>query len=149
MWLMSFYRLYASIAAGTGAALLIVHTWWFGLAAAIAARMLWAALEHIVGRVTVSRLFAKHMFSFKQQLGPYGIRMVNKAETDASVKRSLAEVFTDNDKKLSKAVETLEMMDTLFKAGMRPDDDTYQLHDLKLKYGKWRLEQLGKGVKTE
>lgn len=33
------------------------------------------------------------------------------------------------------------MMDALFSAGMRPDSDAYQLHDCKLKYGSYRLEQ--------
>ena len=54
-------------------------------------------------------------------------------------------MFTSNQKKLQKAVEQLEMMDTLFKAGMRPEGDEYLLHDLKLKYGKYRLEK-GKTV---
>jgi hypothetical protein len=142
MWLLSFYRLYVSALIGTGTVLLFGLAWWFGLLTAVTVRVLWAVAEIIAGRISVNRSFARHASLFKQQLGPYGIRMINRAETDASVKKSLAEVFTGNEKNLRKAVETLEMMDTLFRAGMRPDGDAYQLHDLKLKYGKWRLEQL-------
>ena len=77
---------------------------------------------------------------FKQQHGPYGIRIANKAENEWHIKKSLAEVFTTNIKKLHKAIEQLEMMDTLFKAGLRPEGDEFLLHDLKLKYGKWKTK---------
>jgi hypothetical protein len=142
MWLLSFYRLYVSLLSGVAGALLVVHTWWFGVIVALGVRLLWGLAEMVTGRILINRDVARHIFTFKQELGPYGIRIANKAETDASVRKSLAEVFTGNEKKLRKTVETLEMMDTLFKAGMRPDGDAYQLHDLKLKYGKWRLERL-------
>ncbi|MDG5814533.1 hypothetical protein QA601_05565 [Chitinispirillales bacterium ANBcel5] len=66
---------------------------------------------------------------------------MNKAENDYSLKASLAEVFVTDLNTLRKTVESLEVMDTLFKAGMRPDSDSYQLHDLKLKYGKYRIEE--------
>ena len=82
-----------------------------------------------------------HSAQFKELLGPYGIRMINKAEQDPGIRKSLSEVFTPDLKKLKSTVDQLEMMDTLFKAGMQPDADTYQLHDLKLKYGKYRVEK--------
>ena len=144
MWLLNFYRFYASLALGVAATVFIVHRWWFGLLVFIAARTCWALVELFIGRLTIDRLFKKHAYEFKQQLGPYGIRMINRAEKDASVRRSLTEVFTDNEKKLRKAIENLEVMDTLFRAGMRPDGDAYQLHDLKLKYGKYRIERMEK-----
>jgi hypothetical protein len=53
----------------------------------------------------------------------------------------LSEVFTPNYKQLTKTVEQLEVMDTLFKSGLSPDGDTYQLHELKLKYAKYRIEK--------
>ncbi|MBN1575941.1 MAG: hypothetical protein JW913_05275 [Chitinispirillaceae bacterium] len=145
MWALNFYRFYIAAAAGIGAALFLVRTWWFGLAVTIAVRICWAIVEYIIGRLSVNRLFKQHAFTFKQQLGPYGIRMINKAEKDIAVRKSLVEVFANDEKKLRKAIETLEMMDTLFRAGMRPDGDAYQLHDLKLKYGKWRIEEMEKG----
>jgi hypothetical protein len=43
---------------------------------------------------------------------------------------------------LAAAVEQLEVMDTLFQAGMRPQGDQYLLHDLKLKYGRSRLQSI-------
>jgi hypothetical protein len=144
MWLFSFYRMYASMALGCAAALLAVHTWWFGVITAVAARIGWGFIELLIDNIRINRSFKAHSHAFKQELGPYGIRMINKAEKEAAVKKQLAEVFTGDEKKLRRAVEQLEMMDTLFKAGMRPDGDTYQLHDLKLKYGKWRIEQLEK-----
>ncbi|MBN1761301.1 MAG: hypothetical protein JW863_23455 [Chitinispirillaceae bacterium] len=142
MWLLSFYRFYLSVATGIAGALFLVHSWWFGLLVAIAVRFLWWGSERLVETARINRSFRAHSYAFKQELGPYGIRMINRAGKEASVKRQLAEVFTADEKKLRKAVEQLEMMDTLFKAGMRPDDDTYQLHDLKLKYGKFRLEKI-------
>jgi hypothetical protein len=144
MWLLNFYRFYASLALGVAAAMFVVRQWWFGLLIFIIARTCWTLVELFIGRLKVNRLFKRHAYEFKQQLGPYGIRMINKAETDAAVRRSLAEVFTENEKNLRKAVENLEVMDTLFRAGMRPDGDAYQLHDLKLKYGKYRIERMEK-----
>jgi hypothetical protein len=34
-------------------------------------------------------------------------------------------------------------MDELFKAGLSPQGDEYLLHDLRLKYGRYRLEKIG------
>ena len=147
MWLLSFYRLYISAVLGILGALFVVKAWWFGLVVAVGVRAAWGFAELFIDKIRVDRSFRAHSFAFRQELGPYGIRMINRAEKDASVKKQLAEVFTGDEKKLRKAVEQLEMMDTLFKAGMRPDGDTYQLHDLKLKYAKFRLEQMEKGRK--
>ena len=58
------------------------------------------------------------------------------------LKRILQKFSPQTKKKLKKTVEQLEMMDTLFKAGMRPEGDEFLLHDLKLKYGKYRLDTL-------
>jgi hypothetical protein len=149
MWLLSFYRFYVSIAAGVAAGLFLVRIWWLGFFTAIIVRILWGLVEYLVERARINKSFEAHAYAFKQELGPYGIRMINKAENDASVKRQLAEVFTADETKLRKAVEQLEMMDTLFKAGMRPDGDTYQLHDLKLKYGKFRIEKIGRDKKDK
>ena len=144
MWLFSFYRFYTSLILGIAAGLFLIRAWWFGVIVAVVVRVCWGLIELVIENVRINRNFTAHSHAFKQELGPYGIRMINKAENDATVKKQLAEVFTGDERKLRKAVEQLEMMDTLFKAGMRPDGDTYQLHDLKLKYGKWRIEQLEK-----
>jgi hypothetical protein len=98
-------------------------------------------LEKKINRYRIGRWFKKHSSQFKELAGPYGIRIINKSETDPSVKESLSEVFTPNYKQLTKTVEQLEVMDTLFKSGLSPDGDTYQLHDLKLKYAKYRIEK--------
>ncbi len=103
-------------------------------------RVLIFTVESVTKRVIINRNFTKHISDFKQQHGPYGIRIANKAEKEWHTKASLSEIFTDNKKQLKKTVEQLEVMDTLFKAGMRPEGDAYLLHDLKLKYGKQRLE---------
>lgn len=144
MFLLHFYRFYLSLAAGLLIHFFLIHSWWVAVTAAIFVRILWYVIEIIVRNRTVDRLFKEHAYSFKQELGPYGIRMINMAEKKPYIKKSLVEVFTPDSKKLRTAVEQLEMMDTLFKAGMRPDAESWQLHDLKLKYGKWRLEQLDK-----
>ncbi len=86
-------------------------------------------------------MFKSHVTPFKELTGPYGIRLINKAENEHTVKESLAEVFTPNRKELQKVLEQLEVMDTLFKSGLRPDGSSYQLHDLKLKYAKHRIEK--------
>ena len=141
MWIFSYYRLYCSFLAGALIYFLAFRHWWIWFITTAAVRTTWYFIERRIESNRINTLFEKHSYEFKQQLGPYGIRMINKAEKDLSIKRSLAEVFTDDKAKLKSAVEQLEMMDTLFKAGMRPDADSYQLHDLKLKYGKYRLEK--------
>jgi hypothetical protein len=142
MFLLHFYRFYLSLCIGLMVRFFLARSWWVAVAVVILVRILWHIVEITVRKHTVNRLFKVHAYAFKQELGPYGIRMINKAEKEPHIKNSLAEVFTPDNTKLRKAVEQLEMMDTLFKAGMRPDADSWQLHDLKLKYGKWRLTQL-------
>jgi hypothetical protein len=147
MWIFQFYRFYLSVACGIVAAFFVIPIWWFGLCVAIVVRICWAITERMVERKAVNRQFKEHAYEFKQQFGPYGIRLINKAEKEYTVKKQLAEVFTNDVSKLRKTIENLEMMDTLFKAGMRPDGDTWQLHDLKLKYGKYRIERYEKEKK--
>jgi hypothetical protein len=147
MFLLSFYRIYIAIAAGALAYFLIFPNLWLCLAISIAIRVLWLVIEQYLEKLAITRSFKDHQTKFKELYGPYGIRLVNKAESDAQVRRSLSEVFTPHLKKLRENVKTLETMDVLFNAGMRPDGDAWQLHDLKLKYGKHRLEQAG--ISTE
>jgi hypothetical protein len=118
----------------------IFRTWWSWVLIAILSRTIWYFVEHALRNRQINKDFQAHETIFKQLYGPYGIRLINKSETDTAVRKELAEVFTGDMKKLLKTVEQLEMMDTLFKAGMRPDGDAYLLHDLKLKYGKHRLD---------
>jgi hypothetical protein len=140
MWLFSFYRLYSSIAAGV-LAFFFFSSVWLGIGIIIAVRLSWMGIEILLNRRRIESSYKQHISAFKQELGPYGIRIANKAESDFRTKNSLCEVFTKNQKQLKKAVEQLDVMDALFKAGMRPDADEYLLHDLKLKYGKIRLEK--------
>jgi hypothetical protein len=142
MWIFSFYRTYAALCAGLAEYMLLVKSIWVSIAAAVIVRIIWFCAELLVGRAIINRNFKHHAYEFKQQLGPYGIRMANKAENEWRIKKSLADVFTSNTARLKKNVEQLQMMDTLFSAGMTPDAETYQLHDCKLKYGKYRIEKL-------
>ena len=138
MWIFSYYRLYSSLGVGIGNGL-FAHSVWIGIASCVGFRTLWFIGERLIIRVHINILFNKNLFEFKQLLGPYGIRMANRAQADFAVKKSLAEVFESNPHKLQKNIEQLEMMDTLYKAGMQPDPESYHLHDLKLKYGRHRL----------
>jgi hypothetical protein len=140
VWIFNFYRLYISIAAGGIFYFYIYKHWWVWVVTSLMTRVLWYVIERRLESIRIEKSFRQHSYEFKQQFGPYGIRIINKAENDFSVKQSLAEVFTPDMKKLKAVVEQLELMDTLFKAGMQPDGDTYQIHDLKLRYGKTRLE---------
>ncbi len=142
MWIFSFYRAYFAVCAGAAEYFFLKKSLWLSAAAALVVRVLWFAAEQSIRRAIINRDFKRHVYEFKQQLGPYGIRMANKADNEWPIKKSLAEVFTSNKAKLKKNVEQLQMMNTLFSAGMRPDADTYQLHDCKLKYGAYRLELL-------
>ena len=148
MWVFRFYRFYLSVVGGIGASLCVIHSWWFGLAVALVIRISWAVVEHLISRYNINRSFKKHAYTFKQLTGPYGIRLINKAEKDHHLRTQLAEVFVDDERQLRKALENIEVMDTLFKAGMRPDGDTWQLHDLKLKYARFRLEEMAKQKDT-
>ena len=144
MWLFGFYRLYLSLCAGIALWLFCIRSIWLSLAVFAAFRALWFGAERIIERILIGRDFKKHIYSFKQELGPYGIRLANKAEQDWRVKKSLAEVFVSSPARLKKNVEQLALMDTLFKAGMSPAGDDFLLHDCKLKYGNYMLSGLKK-----
>lgn len=139
MFIFSFYRIILSVLSGGICWFFLFRTWWSWVLITIVSRTLWYLIERTLRNIQIRKDFHAHQTVFKQLYGPYGIRLINKSETDEAFRRELAEVFTSNNEKLAKTVEHLEMMDTLFKAGMRPDGDTYLLHDLKLKYGKHRL----------
>jgi hypothetical protein len=141
MVVLGWYRFFIAIAAGAAVYFVAFQSVWLWIAVTCAVRILWALAESAWRRRRRELDFRKHIYRFKQQLGPYGIRLANKAETDARIRHSLAEVFTGNRAQLKKTVEQLEVMDALFRAGMRPDGDEYLLHDCKLKYGKRRLEE--------
>jgi hypothetical protein len=147
MWIFTFYRTYVALCAGTAEYLFLKKSAWLLIATAVMVRCAWFAVEQFIGRMIIKRDFNRHVYEFKQQLGPYGIRMANKADSEWRIKKSLAEVFTSNTARLRKNVEQLQMMDTLFKAGMSPDAETYQLHDCKLKYGVYRTDRLSKSKK--
>ncbi len=144
MWLFGFYRLYVSLCAGVALWLFVMRSVWISILAVILVRAGWFALERLIERVHIDRDFKRHAYPFRQQLGPYGIRIANQAEQDFRTKKSLAEVFVADPATLRKNVEQLKMMDMLFMAGMRPEGDAYLLHDCKLKYGIYRIEQAGK-----
>ncbi len=144
MWLLGFYRFYLCLCTGIAFYAFLVRSVWLSLVIAIVARTLWYGIERSIDRISIGRDFSRHAYSFKQQLGPYGIRLANQAEKDFSIRKSLAEVFVSDPARLRKNVEQLRMMDTLFQAGMRPDGDAYLLHDCKLKYGTHRLDRLQK-----
>jgi hypothetical protein len=139
MFIFPFYRILVTVLLGFLCWLFILRVWWSWVIVTILSRTIWYFVEHTLRTIQINNNFRTHETVFKQLYGPYGIRLINKSENDAAVRRELAEVFTGDMKKLAKTVEQLEMMDTLFKAGMRPDGDTYLLHDLKLKYAKHRL----------
>jgi len=141
MILLRFYRMYLSLLGGAIVFLTLIHSWWAWLASSILLRIIWAMVENRFNDYRINKHFEQHSYEFKQLLGPYGIRMINKAESDPMIKKSLCEVFTPDLKKLQETLKQLEMMDTLFTAGLRPDSDTYHLHDLKLKYARHRLQK--------
>jgi len=140
MWFLSFYRFFVAIFAALLFYFFLLPSIWAALATGVVSRILWGISESIYRRMRVKRLINKHCAPFKQYCGPYGIRIANKAEQEWAVKQSLAEVFVPGKKELQKNVETLEVLNTLFNAGMRPQGDDFLIHDLKLKYGKYRLE---------
>jgi hypothetical protein len=141
MWLFNFYRFYCSLACGILQYFLLYRNIWVACASVIIIRALWYLIEQMIKKITIQKAYNNHVSAFKQLYGPYGIRLANKAETQWRIKESMAEVFAPDITKLKKTVEQLEVMDTLFQAGMRPEGDEFLLHDLKLKYGKYRLEQ--------
>ena len=141
MFFLRWYRFYSAVLAGAILYFGVLNTWWSWLSGAILFRFAWFLVEKRIHSARILSWYKQHSYTFKQQYGPYGIRLINKAEKDPALRQSLADVFTPNLKKLKETVDQLEMMDNLFQAGMRPDGDTWQLHDLKLKYGKYRLEK--------
>jgi hypothetical protein len=141
MKILNFYRFFLSISGGAVIFFTFIHSWWVWLCSSVLFRITWALIEGKYNNLKINEHFNQHSYDFKQLLGPYGIRMINKAESEPLLKKSLCEVFTPNLTKLQETVKNLEMMDSLFKAGLHPDADTYQLHDLKLKYGKYRLQK--------
>jgi len=136
--------MYAALCVGLAEYFFVMRSVWLSIATIIAVRLIWYAIERFVEGIIIKRDFNRHAFEFKQQLGPYGIRMANKADNEWHIKKSLADVFTSNQARLRKNIEQLQMLDTLYKAGMTPDPETYQLHDCKLKYGLYRIENLSK-----
>jgi|WetSurMetagenome_2_1015567.scaffolds.fasta_scaffold00378_3 hypothetical protein len=145
MLFFTFYRLYIAICGGVACWLLVGKSVPLSVLAAVAVRAVWFGVERFADRMAVENDFKRHAYEFKQQLGPYGIRIANQAEKDFAVKQSLAEVFVKRPARLRKNVEQLAMLDTLFSAGMRPEGDAWLLHDCKLKYGRFRLERMDKG----
>ncbi len=139
MWLFNFYRFYCSCACGALQYFLFFRNIWLACATALIVRVVWLLVERMIQKIVIQRAYNNHVTAFKQLYGPYGIRLANKAEAEWRIKQSMAEVFTPDAAQLKKAVEQLEVMDTLFQAGMRPEGDEFLLHDLKLKYGKHRL----------
>jgi hypothetical protein len=141
MWIFRFYRIFTAVAAGAAVVFFSGISLWIWPLMTVIIRMLWYFVEKRINEIRINRWFEQHSYEFKQQTGPYGIRLINQAENDPYVKKSICEVFTPDMKKLKEAVTQLETMDTLFKAGLQPQGDQFQLHDLKLKYGRYRLEK--------
>ena len=141
MWLLKFYRFFLSLLSGLLMYLFILKNIWVSILSITVVRLVWLSIDSMLKRYYINRDFSTHIHKFKQQNGPYGIRIANKAETDWRVKELLAEVFTPDIKKLKKSVAMLETMNDLFKAGLSPQGDEYLLHDLRLKYGRYRLEE--------
>lgn len=141
MFIFQFYRFYISTALGVAIWLFAIHSFWVIFPVIIVTRTIWFLIEKMIGTIRIKKWYKIHEANFKELTGPYGIRLINKADSDTAVRNSLAEVFTSSFQELRKTVEQLEMMDTLFKSGLRPDGDSYQLHDLKLKYARHRLEK--------
>lgn len=141
MFIFQFYRFYLSTALGIATWFFVIHSFWVIFPVIIVTRTVWFLIEKIIRNIRIKKWYKIHSAPFKELTGPYGIRLINKADSDVTVRNSLAEVFTPDFKELKKNVEQLEMMDTLFKSGLRPDADSYQLHDLKLKYARNRLEK--------
>jgi hypothetical protein len=142
MWLLDFYRLYICLISALLSFFFLVHSIFLSLGIFIVLRALWWFIEWALERYQIQMNFNKFQGEFKNIYGPYGIRIINKAQNNFVTKKSLCEVFCTSPIKLKKAVEQLEVMDTLFKAGMQPQGDDYLLHDLKLKFGALRLKKL-------
>jgi hypothetical protein len=141
MFLLHFYRCYLAVAAGAAVYVWYAPRVWLWVLTSVVFRVLWALAAHLITRIRIERDFKTHAYAFKQQCGPYGIRLIKQAEKDFHIKKSLHEVFTGNLAKVKKNLETLEMMQTLFQAGMRPSGDDYILYDCKISYARHRLSK--------
>ncbi len=141
MLLLSFYRLYTALAAGAAFYVFVRPSVLLALTIAVLTRLVWLAVDIAVAHWRTESRCRRHLGRFRQQFGPYGIRLANKAETDRRIRRSLSEVFDPDHSRLRKTLEQLEALDALFSAGLRPEGDEYLLHDLKLKYARLRLEE--------
>jgi hypothetical protein len=139
MQILALYRLYIAFLSGVAGWFLFHRSIWIAIGIGILTRLTWWIIEHQLNLWRQERDFAAHITPFKQLLGPYGIRLANKAETDRFVRKNLTEVFTSDSGKLREVVKQLEMLDALFQAGMRPEGDAWLLHDCKLKYARHRL----------
>ena len=141
MFILRLWRFWLSLAAAALVYALVLQSVPVAAAAGVTLRLVLWGLQRLVDSRRITACFRAHASAFRQEFGPYGIRIINKAETQRHIRASLAEVFTPNPATLRRNVEQLEMLDTLFSAGLRPEGDDYLLHDLKLKYGRKRLEQ--------
>lgn len=89
MWLFGFYRIYLCLCAGIAFWFFCIRSIWLSLAVVVAARLLWFGLEKIIEWIEIGRDFKQHIYPFKQLLGPYGIRLANKAEKEWHIKKTL------------------------------------------------------------
>jgi hypothetical protein len=144
MIFLSLFRLYASLGVGALVYFFIWRTLWFAIISAITFRAAWFLIERFIELMITNAHFQKYIYEFKQQLGPYGIRLANQAEKDRRTRKSLAEVFIADVDKLRTIIDRLKVLDTLYQAGMTPDQETRLLNDCKLKYATYRLEQTDK-----
>jgi hypothetical protein len=142
MFLFTFHRSIIAGFCGTAVYLALLHKWWAWVIVSLLTRIIWFFIEQRISHFEINKLFKQNETEFKQLYGPYGIRLINKAESDWQTKKNLAEVFTNKMSTLKNTVEQLEVMNSLFQAGLKPDGEAYLLHDLKLKYGKHRLEKM-------
>lgn len=145
MLLFAFYRLYTALAAGAAFYVFVRPSMGLAIAVAAGVRLLWLAADIALAHWRTESRCRRHLPHFRQEFGPYGIRIANKSQTDPRIRRSLAEAFDPNPARLRKTVEQLEALDALFSAGLRPEGDEYLLHDLKLKYARRRLGELEGG----
>ena len=78
MILLRFYRLYLSVLGGAVVFFTLLHSWWAWLGSSILLRIIWALGETKFNNYRNNKYFEQHSYEFKQLLGPYGIRMINK-----------------------------------------------------------------------
>lgn len=102
MWILSFYRAYFAVCAGAAEYFLLKKSLWLSAAAALVVRVLWFAVEQGIRRAIINRDFKRHVYEFKQQLGPYGIRMANKADNEWPIKKALPKFSLQTRQSLKK-----------------------------------------------